>query len=243
MFAGAGATPQSSGTLSTSSDAPPTFWPAAGWLHDAGLRIRNRWYIKMAGTTLIMTAFFVVYFWLLNHARLPVTVVPRIFVDRLIAFRPGALPLYISLWVYVPLAPALMKFPREMKLYTVAVLVLSAVGFGIFILWPTAVPKPEVDAPGAASIAFLKAVDASGNAFPSLHVAFAVFTAMVFGRLFREMRSGIFLGALNWLWCLGIIYSTIAIRQHVALDAVAGTVMGAIGGFALLRGMGAEVAS
>jgi membrane-associated phospholipid phosphatase len=191
----------------------------------------------MGGTIVIMTAFFVVYFWLLNHSRLPVTVVPRIFVDRMIAFRPGALPLYVSLWIYVPLAPALLRFPREMKIYTVAVLLLSAIGFGIFILWPTAVPKPEVDSSTASSIAYLKAVDASGNAFPSLHVAFAFFTAMLFERLLREMRSGLLLRALNWLWCLGIIYSTIAIRQHVALDAVAGIVMGAAGGFVLLRAM------
>jgi membrane-associated phospholipid phosphatase len=221
-------------------DSQPSFLPAPGWLHDAGLRIRNRWYVKMGGTIVIMTAFFVVYFWLLNHARLPVTVVPRIFVDRMIAFMPGALPLYVSLWVYVPLAPALLLFPREMKVYTVAVLVLSAIGFGIFILWPTTVPKPDVDASMVSSIAYLKAVDASGNAFPSLHVAFAVFTAMLFERLLREMRSGFLIHAVNWLWCLGIIYSTMAIRQHVALDAVAGAILGAIAGFALLWAMGKE---
>jgi membrane-associated phospholipid phosphatase len=222
-------------------DIPPTLLPAAGWIHDAGSRIRIRWWVKMGGTVIIMTAFFVVYFWLLNHSRLPVTVVPRIFIDRMIAFSPGALPLYVSLWVYVPLAPALLRFPREMKAYTAAALVLSAIGFAIFILWPTAVPKPEFDAATASSMAYLKAVDASGNAFPSLHVAFAVFTAMLFGRLLSEMRSGVLLGALNWLWCLGIIYSTIAIRQHVALDAVAGVVLGSAGGFVLLRVMGPEV--
>jgi membrane-associated phospholipid phosphatase len=192
----------------------------------------------MGGTIVIMTAFFVVYFWLLNHSRSPVTVVPRIFVDRLIAFRPGALPLYVSLWIYVPLAPALLLLTREMKAYTVATLALSAVGFGVFILWPTAIPKPDVDASMMSSIAYLKAVDASGNAFPSLHVAFGVFTAMLFERILREMRSGLFLRALNWLWCLGIIYSTIAIRQHVALDAVAGAILGAIAGGLLLGAMG-----
>jgi membrane-associated phospholipid phosphatase len=72
-------------------------------------------------------------------------------------------------------------------------------------------------------------------------VAFAVFTAMLFARLLREMRSGLLIRGLNWLWCLGIIYSTIAIRQHVALDAVAGIILGAIGGFVLLRVMGAEL--
>ncbi len=218
-------------------DSPPRFLPVAGWLHDAASRIRNRWYVKMGGTALIMTAFFVVYFWLLNHARLPVTVVPRIFVDQMIAFHPEALPLYVSLWVYVPLAPSLLRLTRNMKIYTVAVLLLSAIGFAIFIIWPTAVPKPEASLADASSIAYLKAVDASGNAFPSLHVAFAVFTALLFELLLREMRSGFLIRGLNWLWCLGIVYSTIAIRQHVALDAVAGIILGAIGGVVLVRVM------
>jgi membrane-associated phospholipid phosphatase len=219
-------------------DSPNSFMPAPGWLRDAGSRIRTHWIVKMLGTAVIMTAFFVGYFWLLNHSRLPVTTVPRIFIDRMIAFWPGALPLYVSLWIYVPLAPSLLRFPREMRIYTIAVVALSAIGFGIFIIWPTAVPKPEVEASMMASIAYLKAVDASGNAFPSLHVAFAIFTGILFERLLREMRSGLLLRALNALWCAGIIYSTIAIRQHVALDALAGMVLGAIAGFVLLGALG-----
>lgn len=215
-------------------DSPNSFLPAAGWLREAGSRFRNRWMVKMGGTIVIMTAFFVVYFYLLNHSRLPVTTVPRIFIDRMIAFWPGALPLYVSLWIYVPLAPALLKFPRDMRAYVAAVLALSAIGFGIFILWPTTIPRPEVDASMVSSLAYLKAVDASGNAFPSLHVAFSVFTVLLFERLLREMRSGFLIRAFNWLWCAGIVYSTIAIRQHVALDALAGIVLGAAAGLVLL---------
>lgn len=211
--------------------------PPAGWLREAGARFRTRWVVKMAGTTAIMTAFFVIYFYLLNHSRLPVTTVPRIFIDRMIPFWPGALPLYVSLWVYVPLAPAMLTVARDMRAYVAAVLLLSAVGFGIFILWPTTIPKPEADALAAPSLSYLKTVDASGNAFPSLHVAFSVFTVLLFARLLREMRSGLLVRALNWLWCAGIVYSTIAIRQHVALDAIAGVILGAVGGLALLRAM------
>jgi membrane-associated phospholipid phosphatase len=78
------------------------------------------------------------------------------------------------------------------------------------------------------AFAFLKTIDASGNACPSLHVAFAVFTAIWFRHLLREMGAGRFVRALNWLWCLGILYSTMAIRQHVALDVLAGAALGAI---------------
>ncbi len=70
--------------------------------------------------------------------------------------------------------------------------------------------------------------DASGNACPSLHVAFAVFTAVWFGHLLRQMKAGGLARSLNWLWCAGILYSTIATRQHVALDVLAGAVLGAV---------------
>jgi membrane-associated phospholipid phosphatase len=145
----------------------------------------------------------------------------------MIPFQPGALPLYVSLWVYVSLAPSLLVSRRALAAYAAAAIVLSVAGFGVFILWPTTVPPPEAGASLASSVAYLKAVDASGNAFPSLHVAFAVFTALWMGRLLRELGAGRAAHALNWLWCAGIAYSTIAVRQHVALDALAGAALGA----------------
>jgi membrane-associated phospholipid phosphatase len=202
--------------------------PPPGWGGDAGRRIGRHTLLKMFGTMIFMGVFFVLYFWLLKHARLPVRTVPRIFIDRMIVFRPGALPLYVSLWFYVALAPALIPSRRQLWSYAAAAAALSLIGFAIFIIWPTNLSRAELDPAMVPSLAYLKEVDASGNAFPSLHVAFAVFTACWFERLLREMRSGVLLGALNWAWCLGIIYSTIAIRQHVALDAVAGAVLGAL---------------
>jgi membrane-associated phospholipid phosphatase len=210
-----------------------------GWIEEACSRIRYRWFTKMAGTVIIMTLFFVGYFWLLNHARVTVTTVPRIFIDRMIPFWPGALLLYISLWIYVPLAPALMDDSRDFAPYCAAVIALSLVGFAIFLAWPTAVPRPEIDWSRHPSFSYLKAVDASGNAFPSLHVAFAVFTAIWMGRLLAEMSAGGLARALNWAWCAGIVYSTMAVRQHVALDAMAGAALGAAFGAAFVRARGA----
>jgi membrane-associated phospholipid phosphatase len=221
--------------LSRTKDFEESSPPTALWLREAGRRIRLHWVFKMVGTAVCMTSFFVAYFWLLNHSRLPITTVPRIFLDDLVPFQPLALPLYVSIWIYVPLAPALMQERRELWSYAAAVFVVSLVGFAVFLLWPTTVPKPDIDWARHPSVSYLKAVDASGNAFPSLHVAFAVFTAVWFRRLLREMGAGAGVLALNWLWCLGIIYSTLAIRQHVALDAIAGVVLGAAGALAHLR--------
>lgn len=213
--------------------------PSADWLRRARSRFHFMWRTKMVGTLVTMTVFFFAYFWLLNHSRLPITTVPPIFIDRMVPFFPAALALYVSLWIYVPLAPALMLDRLEMYSYVWAVVALSAVGFGIFILWPTAVPKADIDWSQHPSVTYLKGVDASGNAFPSLHVAFAVFTAFWFQRLLLEMGAGAGVRALNWLWCLGIVYSTLAIRQHVALDAIAGAALGAAVAVVHLRAIGA----
>jgi membrane-associated phospholipid phosphatase len=197
------------------------------WLGRARSLVCAHWLTKMVGTMAIMTAFFVVYFWLLNHPRHPPMPVPPIFIDRMIPFQPWALVLYVSLWVYVALAPALIADRRELLSYGWASGALSIAGFVFFIAWPTAVPKADVDWSLYPSMGYLKAVDASGNAFPSLHVAFAVFTGFWLSRILRRSGAGPGLRAANWAWCLGIVYSTVATRQHVALDAVAGAVLGA----------------
>lgn len=199
----------------------------AGWFRPVGARLLLWWPAKMLGTTLGMTAFFAAYFWVLRHPHFPVALMPLTVVDQLIGFFPEALPLYLSLWIYVSLAPALLIDRRELFSYGIAALALSLLGLGIFFFWPTAVPPPDLDwSQHHPAFGLLKSVDASGNACPSLHVAFAVFTAIWFERLLRQMRGSRLLRALNWLWCLGILYSTIAIRQHVALDVLAGAILG-----------------
>ncbi len=199
-----------------------------GWLSQVAPRVRKWWPVKMAGTIGGMMLFFPAYFWVLRHPVFPVTVMPLTAVDGWIGFWPGALPLYLSLWFYVSLAPALVIERRELVSFGIAWVVLSAVGLGIFLLWPTIVPTPALDWAQSPAFASLKSVDAAGNACPSLHVAFAVFSARWFSRLLRQMGAGRVARTLNWLWCLGILYSTMATRQHVWLDVVAGATLGAL---------------
>jgi len=190
-------------------------------------RLSTLWFAKMSGTTLGMTGFFAAYFWLLNHPLFPVTVMPLVWADRVIEFHPAALLMYVTLWVYVALAPALLADRRELMSYGLASLALALSGLAIFLLWPTAVPRFEIDWARYDTFTVLKSADLAGNACPSLHVAFAVFTAIWLDRLLRQMGFGAIARALNWLWCLGIVWSTIAVRQHVALDALAGAALGA----------------
>ena len=206
----------------------PAAAPRALWRADVWSRVRCAWFAKMTATTLGISGFFVAYFWVLHHPQFPLTVMPLTALDRWVDFRPEALPVYLSLWLYVSLAPALLKSLRELASFGLAALALSAIGLGIFVLWPTAIPSFDIDWSQHPSIQFLKTVDVASNACPSLHVAFAVFTALWLERLLLEMHSGMALRVLNALWCLGILYSTLATRQHVVIDVVAGAALGGI---------------
>src|SRR5487761_1971788 len=137
---------------------------ASSWRRQVVARVATLWWVKMGSNVVGLAAFFVAYFWVLHHPQFQVTVMPLTWVDSAVAFEPAAMPLYVSLWVYVSLPLALLKDRRELASYGVATLALSVIGLAIFIACPT--------------VAFLKAVDLAGNACPSLHVAFAAFSAV-----------------------------------------------------------------
>lgn len=194
---------------------------------EIGRRMARLWRWKLAGMTGGMAGFFAAYFWVLRHPQGPVQTMPVTAVDGWIAFQPEWLAVYGSLWIYVSLLPALQKTPGELADYAVRAISLSAVGLGIFVVWPTAVPVREIDWTQHAGFAWLKQIDATGNACPSLHVAFAVFSAIGIGRVWREIGAGGVMRGANRVWCAAIVYSTVAIGQHVVLDLVAGAALGA----------------
>jgi membrane-associated phospholipid phosphatase len=74
----------------------------------------------------------------------------------------------------------------------------------------------------------LKAADRGGNAFPSLHVAFAVYSGAIIASELRSFSAPPWLRAANWVWCAAIVYSTLATRQHVAIDVAGGLVVAAV---------------
>ena len=198
------------------------------WWPELWRRIRRDAWLKSVGVPAFMALFFVGYFMLADHPDFPVTVMPLTALDHLISFQPWALGLYASLWLYVTLPPALVASRRELVIYGIAALALSLAGMFVFFFWPTATPRPNIDWAHYPSYAFLKTVDQARNACPSLHVAFAVFSGFWLDRTLVQIRARSWLRALSILWGLGIIYSTMATKQHVALDAYAGACLGSL---------------
>jgi membrane-associated phospholipid phosphatase len=98
----------------------------------------------------------------------------------------------------------------------------------IFWLFPTSMPPFPIDWKAYPGFDLIKGLDAAGNAFPSLHVASAVFSALWLNRLFAQFDAPKSLQWLSALQCSVIIWSTIATRQHVVLDAIGGVIVGVV---------------
>lgn len=207
-----------------------------GWPREAGRRITAQLWLKSLGIPGFIALFFVAYFLLLHFPLFPVTVMPATALDRWIGFHPWAIVLYFSLWVYVCLPPALCDSRATLLSCLSAASGLSLVAMLVFLFWPTATPAFQIDWSRYPSFDFLKSADLARNACPSLHAGFAVFSGLWLARELRVLRAPAVMQVVNVVWCLAILYSTIATRQHVALDIYAGSGLGAAV-FAVHRGI------
>jgi membrane-associated phospholipid phosphatase len=197
------------------------------WPRDLGVRVRRHLLLKAVGATAFIWLFFILYFYVQNATAARVAMMPLTFIDELINFHPLAFYPYASLWIYACLAPAFIPGLRELIAYSLWAATLCGIGLACFWFWPTAVPALQADTSLYTGFSLIHNIDAPGNACPSLHVAAAIFTAFWLNRLLAETATPRWLRSINWLWCAIIVWSTLATGQHVALDILAGGVLGA----------------
>jgi membrane-associated phospholipid phosphatase len=213
--------------LKNSSQAP--------WYRQIAAVVTQHGVLKGIGTPLFIGLFFGAYFYVLKVPAYPTTVMPLTWLDRMISFQPWTMSLYVSLWVYVSLPPALIATRRELYRYGRAMGGTCLAGLIVFYFWPTAVPAADIDWAQYPGVDFLKNVDAAGNAFPSLHVATAIFSGIWLAHLLRRFGAPRWSRLFSWVWCIGIIYSTLATRQHVAVDVWGGLMLGGLAAWLSLR--------
>lgn len=206
-----------------------------GFLRRVAARWRRYAPLKLAGTIVWISVFFIGYFQVLRETTDRATIMPLTPLDSMIGFQPAALIPYLSLWFYLGWPPALFLGLRELLAYGMWAAALCATGLLIFYIWPTAVPPSTFDAGSFPGFSLIQGLDAAGNACPSMHVASAIFSAIWLHRLIGEMGGGHIVKALNWLWFVAIAYSTVATRQHVVLDVVGGLLLGALFAWLSLR--------
>lgn len=205
------------------------------WTIAIAVRLRRHLVLKLVGISAGTAVFFMGYFYLLRHPLHAVTVMPQTALDAMIPFQPRALWAYLSLWLYVGMAPGLQLSVMALLTYGGWIAALCLSGLACFYFWPTEVAPHSFDVSDQAGFSLLQGVDAAGNACPSMHVAAAMFSVIWIGHVLRQTHAPAWLQIVNVMWFLAIVYSTLAIKQHVALDVLAGALLGAAFGVASLR--------
>ena len=164
------------------------------------------------------------YFTLQRLDAFPPRTLPVTTLDRWIAFDPAWIWPYVSIALLVPLAPLLASRRDELVRYAKGLALLCLPCFAAFLLFPVEGPRPDI-APGHAMYRLIIAYDGASNSFPSLHAGLAVFSLLFASRVTSCDPGGPVRGALGALWGTAILYSTLATKQHWAVDLPAGVLL------------------
>jgi len=200
---------------------------AASGLRRLGGRVRACWPEKVAVLLGLTVGICAPYFTLQRVAAFPLRVLPVTPLDRWVAFDPRWVAAYLSLALLVPIAPLLASSREELARYAKGLAILCLPCFAAFLLFPVAGPRPDA-APGHELYRALISWDGPRNAFPSLHAGLAVFSLLFAYRVTWEglpRRDRLALGIFGSLWGAAILYSTLATRQHWALDLAPGALL------------------
>ena len=141
-------------------------------------------------------------------------------IDAIVPFAPGWAPIYLSVCLLVPLFPALAREREVVWRYALGVFWLCLPCFAFFLLAPLPGPRPTSGAADG-TYGWLVGVDATWNAFPSLHAGLVVLSFLygwrtLGGELGPRGRRALWLVTL--VWGGAILYSTLATKQHWLAD-------------------------
>lgn len=190
-------------------------------------RMKTRLRLKLALTAFLILWISPWYYLLQYYVFFPITQMTPSRLDLMIGFAPETVWIYLSLYLLMPIGPLITVNVRHLCRYALGMVAMSLFSSIIFLLWPTACQRPPTGQTGAL-YQLLVTIDRPLNSFPSLHTAFAVFSALCWEAFVgpalesRLWRAGI------WAWTLAILYSTISTRQHVALDIAGGSVLAVV---------------
>lgn len=194
---------------------PPGLWQ----------RIQTLWRLKLAITVGLSLWFWSFYLVLSRHALVPISALPLTWLDQWAGFNPHPWAwVYESNFLITGMVPWLIVSRETMRRFVVGFVLLTSANFIVFALFPVASPRPA-NLEEHAALIFITRVDGPLNAFPSLHAGTLFYTLALARRMFDIRRNPI-ATALLLVWSALILYSTLATKQHYALDLLAGALVG-----------------
>lgn len=155
------------------------------------------------------------------------TRMPTMGLDASIPFCPSLAWLYCMQLVTTSLTAWLMLRYEHLISYFISHLALCVIIFSIFIAFPTFVPRPPP--PTLSSLySHIARIDVNGNAFPSFHAGFAVLCSGCLTATFPSTKRHLMVSFVSWLLTICVLYSALAIKQHVVLDIIGGILIGCL---------------
>ncbi len=151
-------------------------------------------------------------------------------VDQWIGIHFQGVWLYASFYLLLALTGLSVERRVYLKyLYAVGWTAMAA--HMIFLIIPNGLSRNGLEAESAPALYhLLVALDAPRNAFPSLHVALSIVAGLA---VQASLRFQIGFKLFVWLWVMGIIWSTIALGQHVIYDVISGALIAVVVWWAL----------
>lgn len=173
-----------------------------------------------------------VYLYIGHLVRGRILHVPALALDGALPIVPAWSFVYLSL-ILAAILPVLVVHQQELVRRTInAFLAIWLFSYVVFLVYPTIASRPE-KYPGEGFAAWglrvVYSIDHSYNCFPSLHVAQCFLAALACYRVHR----GVGAAALVWAFLVGV--STLYTKQHYALDAIAGAIIGYVAYTIFLR--------
>ena len=155
----------------------------------------------------------------------PVMWMPELALDSAIPVCFEGVGLYYSYYLLLGMTGLVVEKRLFIQyLYTIGW--VTAVSHAFYLFMPNGVLRSDIDYEAAPIFyQMLVSVDLPRNAMPSLHASLSVVAAI------GVQLSGNFpkwSKPLVWFWVLGIFWSTIALRQHVSIDLMVGSLVAVV---------------
>jgi hypothetical protein len=199
------------------------------------------------GLTLLWSAL-----WILvpRYATVTAHALPLTWIEREVPFVEPFVYVYLSICLFMPLGPFLTVSRPMLLRHGRGFLGITLVGFACFVLYPVAVPVPDV-VPETLLYQLILS-DTRLNSLPSLHAAYTVYSLLYWRCLLptfpsRQGERGCagarsVVAALVTGWACLILASIFLIKQHYVLDVVAGIALAGVAHRLVARKMTARPA-
>lgn len=188
-------------------------------------RLKSEWRLKLILLVVLNLTVYAPYLVLQHYNLFRATVMPMTFFDRLIPFSPQTVWIYLSIYLLMPIGPFMMTRRDQIVRYAIGIISIGLIADFVFLFWPTTCPRPNTSGTNALYQS-LVSVDNRFHAFPSLHAAFAIYSAGCGGMVIRELSKSRMLQASLWFWAFLILLATLTTKQHVMADIIAGSALG-----------------